>query len=110
MPKDECLARVARTRAFMREESVDALVVTDPVSFYYFTGQKAGAGGAGRPMAFILPLEGAPAVIDWSGPGLFSRLYGRPYPTWVEDRRIYPEVPFTHERVVDWPSAVSREA
>ena len=102
MPKEECIARVSKMRTLMRRDGIDGLVVTDPVSFYYFTGQKAGAGGIGRPMAFVLPLEGEPAVIDWSGPGLFSRLYKRPYPTWVEDRRIYPEVPFTHERVVDW--------
>ena len=102
MPKDECLARVAKARTRMGGEGIDGLVVTDPVSFYYFTGQKAGAGGIGRPMAFILPLEGEPAVVDWSGPGLFARLYGRPYPTWVEDRRIYPEVPFNREPRVDW--------
>jgi Xaa-Pro aminopeptidase len=102
MPKEECLARVARARARMRRDGVDGLVVTDPVSFYYFSGQKAGAGGIGRPMAFILPLEGDPAVVDWSGPGLFARLYRKPYPTWVEDRRIYPEVPFNREPRVDW--------
>lgn len=102
MPREECLARVARARARMRAGGIDGLIVTDAVSFYYFTGQKAGAGGIGRPMAFILPLEGAPAVVDWSGPGMFARLYGRPYPTWVEDRRIYPEVPFNREPRVDW--------
>ncbi len=102
MPKEECLARVARARERMRRDQIDGLVVTDPTTFYYFSGQKATAGGIGRPMAFILPIEGEPAVIDWSGPGLFARLYGRPYPTWVEDRRIYPEVPFSRERRVDW--------
>jgi len=102
MPKEECVARVSKARALMSREGLDGLVVTDPVSFYYFSGQKAGAGGIGRPMAFVLPLEGEPALIDWSGPGLFARLYKRPYPTWVEDRRIYPEVPFTHDRAVDW--------
>lgn len=102
MPKEECLARVAKARELMRRESIDGLVVTDPVSFYYFSGQKAGAGGIGRPMAFILPLEGNPAVVDWAGPALFARLYNRPYPTWVEDRRIYPEVPFNREPRVDW--------
>jgi Xaa-Pro dipeptidase len=102
MPKEECLARVAKVRARMRQDGIDGLVVTDPVSFYYFTGQKASAGGIGRPMAFILPLEGEAAVVDWSGPGLFARLYGRPYPTWVEDRRIYPEVPFNREPRTDW--------
>lgn len=102
MPKEECLARVARARTLMRANGIDGLVVTDPVGFYYFAGQKVSAGGIGRPMAFILPCEGEPAVIDWSGAGLFARLYKRPYPTWVEDRRIYPEVPFNREPRVDW--------
>jgi Xaa-Pro aminopeptidase len=102
MPKEECLARVARAHAAMRERGLDAMIVTDPVSFYYFTGQKVAGGGIGRPNAFILPLDGAPAIVDWSGPGMFARLYGRPYPTWVEDRRIYPEVPFNREPRVDW--------
>ena len=102
MPKDECLARVARARAEMKRQGVDGLVVTDPVSFYYFAGQKATAGGIGRPMAFVLPLEGDPAIIDWSGPGCFARLYAKPYPSWVEDRRIYPEVPFNHDAAADW--------
>lgn len=102
MPKEECLARVAAARALMPAKGINGLVVTDPVGFYYFTGQKISGGGIGRPMAFILPYEGAPAVVDWSGPGLFARLYKRPYPTWVEDRRIYPEVPFNRESQVDW--------
>lgn len=101
-PKDECLARVARLRVEMRKHGLDGLVVTDPVHFYWCTGQKVSGGGIGRPNAFILPLEGEPVVVDWSGPGMFARLYKKPYPTWVEDRRIYPEVPFNHDERVDW--------
>ena len=86
----------------MRNRGVDALLVTDPTSFYYFTGQKIGKEAIGRPSIFLLPLEGDPAVIDWSGPGTFARLYQRPYPTWVADRRIYPESPFTHQEPVEW--------
>lgn len=100
--KDEYLLRVARLRLEMRKAGLDALVVTDPVMFQYCTGQKVIAGGVGRPSFFVLPLEGEPAVVDWSGPGMFARLYRRPYPTWVEDRRIYPEVPFNHDERVDW--------
>ena len=50
-----------------------------------------------RPSIFVLPLDGEPALITWSGPGMFARLYKQPFPSWVEDRRIYPEVPFDSE-------------
>ena len=102
MPKQECLNRVEKARQEMRSRGVDAMLVTDPTSFYYFTGQKIGKEAIGRPSIFLLPLEGDPAVIDWSGPGTFARLYHRPYPTWVADRRIYPESPFTHQEPVEW--------
>ncbi|HEY9279358.1 MAG TPA: Xaa-Pro peptidase family protein [Eoetvoesiella sp.] len=102
MPKEECLARITKVRNEMKSHGLDGLVVTDPTSFYYFTGQKIGKEAIGRPSIFILPLQGEPAVVDWSGPGTFARLYHRPYPTWIEDRRIYPETPFTHEEPTDW--------
>lgn len=102
MPKAECLARISKARAEMTKSGMDGLIVTDPTSFYYFTGQKIGKEAIGRPSIFILPLQGEPAVVDWSGPGTFARLYHRPYPNWVEDRRIYPESPFNHEQNVDW--------
>jgi Xaa-Pro dipeptidase len=102
MPKEECAARMTKARALMRQSGIDGLLVTDPVNFYYFTGQKISISMSGRPAIFLLPLEGEPAVIDWSGPGVFARLYHRPYPNWIEDRRIYPEVPFTRDERVDW--------
>ena len=101
-PVEEYRSRVARARALMRERGMDGLVVTDPTTFYYFSGQSAPAWMKQRPNVFVLPLEGDPAIVTWSGPGMFARLYRRPYPSWVEDRRIYPEVPFTDERRVDW--------
>ena len=86
----------------MNEQGIDGLVVTDPTTFFYFSGQKAPSWMRQRPNVFILPLEGEAAVISWSGPGMFARLYDRPYPSWVEDRRIYPEVPFNTDERVDW--------
>jgi Xaa-Pro aminopeptidase len=100
--QEECSSRAAKVREEMRKAGLDGLVVTDPVSYAYFTGQKAAPGSDGRVVAFILPLEGEPAIIDWSGPGMFARLYRRPYPAAVADRRIYPEVPFNREACVDW--------
>jgi Xaa-Pro aminopeptidase len=102
MPKDECTARMAKARALMRTLGIDGMLVTDPVNFYYFTGQKISVSMSGRPAILVLPLDSAPAVIDWSGPGIFARLYHRPYPNWIEDRRTYPEVPFTLDEQVDW--------
>ncbi len=102
VPAEEYVARTARARALMRVHDMDGLVVTDATSFFYFSGQKAPAWMKQRPNVFILPLEGEPVVITWSGPGMFARLYGRPYPSWVEDRRIYPETPFNTEARVDW--------
>src|SRR5690606_4814127 len=43
-----------------------------------------------------------PAMISWSGPGMFARLYNRDYPSWVQDRHIYPDVPFSSDARVDW--------
>jgi len=100
VPMAEYEARIARARQLMREHGIDGLVVTDPTSFYYFTGQKVTM--VGRPHCFVLPLTGAPALIAWSGPEMFARVYNRPYPSWIEDRRIYPEVPFSEAPTVDW--------
>ena len=102
VPASEYETRIARARALMAERGMDGLVVTEPTTFFYFSGQRAPAWMRQRPAIFILPLEGEPAVISWSGPGMFARLYDRPYPSWVEDRRIYPEVPFNTDERVDW--------
>ena len=102
VPAPEYETRKTRARALMRERGIDGLVVTDPTTFFYFSGQKAPAWMKQRPNVFVLPLEGDAAIVTWSGPGMFARLYGRPYPSWVEDRRIYPEVPFDTEERVDW--------
>ena len=102
VPAQEYETRKTRARALMNEQGIDGLVVTDPTTFFYFSGQKAPSWMRQRPNVFILPLEGEAAVISWSGPGMFARLYDRPYPSWVEDRRIYPEVPFNTDERVDW--------
>src|SRR5690606_31633470 len=94
--------RIKRARGFMKERGIDGLIVTDPVSYGYFTGHKVPAWMKSRPSIFVLPYEGEPALITWSGPGMFARLYNQKFPSWVEDRGIYPEVPFTSEPRVDW--------
>ena len=102
MPQNEHQNRIAQARRLMSEQGVDGLIVTDPVHYTYFTGHKVPAWMKARPSIFILPLKGEPALITWSGPGMFARLYEQPFPSWVEDRRIYPDVPFTDEVRVDW--------
>jgi len=81
---------------------MDGLVVTDPLNYTYFTGHAVPVWMKSRASIFILPLDGEPALISWSGPGMFARLYGREFPSWVEDRRIYPDVPFNSDARVDW--------
>ncbi|MGH7003954.1 MAG: M24 family metallopeptidase, partial [Alphaproteobacteria bacterium] len=102
VPMSEYEMRVGRARQLMREHGVDGLIGTDPSSFYYFSGQKVPIWMLGRPNCFVLPLEGEPALISWSGPEMFARVYNRPYPSWVKDRRIYPEVPFSFDATADW--------
>lgn len=86
----------------MRERGMDGLIVTDAMHYSYFTGHKVASWMRSRPSIFVLPLQGEPALITWSGPDMFARLYKQPFPSWVTDRRIYPEVPFTKEPRVDW--------
>lgn len=101
-PKAEYEHRVAKARAKMRELGVDGLIVTDPLNYSYFTGHSVPVWMKSRASIFILPLDGEPALISWSGPAMFARLYGREFPSWVQDRRIYPDVPFNNEPRVDW--------
>ena len=102
IPREEFESRTRHARRIMRERGIDGLIVTDPISYYYFSGQRAPAALRLRPNIFLLPLDGEPAIVSWSGPEMFARVYNRPFPSWVEDRRIYPEVPFTTEEAVDW--------
>ena len=102
MPPDEYANRVNRARHLMREHGMDGLIVTDTMHYSYFTGHKVAPWMRSRPSIFVLPLEGEPALVTWSGPEMFARLYRQPFPSWVADRRIYPEVPFTGEQRVDW--------
>jgi len=101
-PDDEHLNRVARARHLMSEHGMDGLIVTDPVHYGYFTGHRVPAWMKARPSIFILPLNGAPALITWSGPGMFARLYNQPFPSWVDDRHIYPDVPLSEAPQANW--------
>ena len=101
-PQDEYTNRLTRARHLMRERRIDGLVVTDPVHYTYFSGHKVPTWMKSRPSILVFALDGEPTLINWSGPGMFARLYRQPYPSWIQDRRIYPEVPFNREPKVDW--------
>lgn len=102
VPKAETEARRVKALSLMRERGVDCLLVTDPLNFWYFTGQRIPLWMASRPAMLVLPQSGSPTVVDWSGPSMFARLYKKPSPNHVEDVRIYPEIPRQAERPVDW--------
>jgi Xaa-Pro dipeptidase len=102
VPQGEYTDRVSRARSLMAQHGIDCLLVTDPVSFTYFSGQNAPVRMKLRPSVFVLPLSGDPAIVTWAGPQMFSRVYNRPYPSWVEDRHIYPEMPFNGDASVDY--------
>jgi Xaa-Pro dipeptidase len=102
IPADEYANRVSRARQLMREHGMDGLVVTDATTYSYYTGHKIASSIRSRPSIFVLPLDSEPALITWSGPEMFARVYRQPFPSWVADRRIYPEAPFTREARVDW--------
>jgi len=99
VPREEYGERIGRARMHMSAAGMDGLIVTDPVSFQYFTGEKASAG---RPAAFVLPASGEPALINWSGPDMFARVYRQNRTLVVADRRIYPEVPLNKLASTDW--------
>lgn len=107
MPVQEYPERIAQARRLMTEQGLDGLVVTDPVHYRYFTGHRVPSWMKSRPSIFVLPLTGEPALITWSGPEMFARLYEYPFPSWVEDRRIYPDVPLSSAAQTDWGIAAA---
>lgn len=101
VPDEEYADRVSRARSLMSERDIDALIVTDSITYQYFTGHRA-PGHAGRPSAFVLPRDGDPALISLWVQQMFHELDGLPFPSWVDDRRFYTEFPFDSARPTDW--------
>lgn len=93
VPPEEHTRRLSAARGLMRRHGCDALVVTDPVSYHYFSGHRA-PSHLGRPSLLMLPLEGDPVLITMWVQQFFAQLDGRDFPSWIEDRRFYVEVPF----------------
>ena len=102
VPRAEVEARHKKAQGLMAKAGIDCLMITEPLNFLYFTGQKVPVSMATRPAVFFLPQSGAPTIIDWSGPSMFSRLYKKPPPNYIADARIYPEIPIQDATPVDW--------
>ena len=101
VPDSEYQNRVAKARALMRDNNLTAIITTDSINYYYFSGQKISPSRS-RPSIFLLPVEKDPILITWEMEKMFSSLEGRKFPSWVSDTRFYPEVPFSNEEFNDW--------
>jgi len=81
-PEAEYQLRWQRAQEKMREFGIDALWISDPNNYRYFTGHCSPT--LNRPTFFIIPLEGSPVII--------AATYGAhtaEQMTWVEDIRAY---------------------
>lgn len=96
-PQAEFQARWARAQARMEEEKLDAVFVTERTNYRYFTGSRTiQFNNKQRPMTFVLPRRGSPAMMVY---GLETGLVRDE--TWVEDVRGYVDVPFPPALVAD---------
>lgn len=96
-PQAEFERRWANAQALMDKDGLDAIFVTEKTNYRYFTGsQTIQFNNKQRPMTFILPKRGSPAMIVY---GLEAGLVREE--TWVDDVRSYVDVPFPTDLVVN---------
>ena len=96
-PKEEFDLRWARAQTLMDRENLDAIFITERTNYRYFTGsQTIQFNNKQRPMTFVLPRRGKPAMMVY---GLEVALVHDE--TWVDDVRGYVDVPFPPSLVVD---------
>lgn len=96
-PQLEFESRWARAQQLMEDERLDAIFVTERTNYRYFTGnQTIQFNNKQRPMTFVLPRRGKPAMMVY---GLEVELVRDE--SWVEDVRGYVDVPFPTSLVVD---------
>ena len=84
-PVDEFEARLQRAQARMQTDGMDAIVLTGPQNFRYFSGFNSQFWESPtRPFFLILPREGLPiaAIPTIGGPAMET--------TWVRDVRTWP--------------------
>jgi Xaa-Pro aminopeptidase len=96
-PRQEFETRWVRAQELMNQERLDAIFVTERTNYRYFTGnQTIQFNNKQRPMTFLLPRSGKPAMMVY---GLEIELVRDE--SWVEDVRGYVDVPFPVGLVVD---------
>jgi len=100
-PAEEYIHRIARLRALMAEACIDATIISDPLSYEYFSAHRA-PQHAGRPSILIVPADGQCCLITMGAQQFFAELDGVSLATWVEDLRFYTEFPFSEEDSTDW--------
>ena len=84
-PRDEYVARYARTRQVLEERGMDALFLTGCQNLRYFAGLRDGAWEAPHfYFLVILPAEGEPVLLVSNG---FQHLVEQ---CWIEDVRYWP--------------------
>jgi Xaa-Pro aminopeptidase len=94
--REEFEKRWANAQDLMDKDNLDAIFVTEKTNYRYFTGsQTIQFNNKQRPMTFVLPRRGKPAMIVY---GLEAGLVRDE--TWVEDIRGYVDVPFPADLVV----------
>lgn len=95
--KQEYHERWVRAQELMDRELLDCIFITERTNYRYFTGsQTIQFNNKQRPMTFLLPRRGSPAMIVY---GLETGLVRDE--TWVEDIRPYTDVPFPAMLVVE---------
>jgi Xaa-Pro aminopeptidase len=85
-PDAEFETRMARAQAAMDRRGLDALVLTTPVDFRYFSGLDMQFWESPtRPWFLVAPREGAPVAVvpEIGAPGIEAR-------TWIRDIRTWP--------------------
>lgn len=84
-PRDEYLARYARTQKLLKERRLDALFLTNRQNLRYFAGLRDGAWDAHHfYFLTLLPAEGEPVLFVANG---FNHLVKQ---CWIEDVRYWP--------------------
>ena len=96
LAREEFEKRWANAQELMDKDNLDAIFVTEKTNYRYFTGsQTIQFNNKQRPMTFVLPRRGKPAMMVY---GLEAGLVRDE--TWVEDVRGYVDVPFPADLVV----------
>ncbi|MBI3941569.1 MAG: aminopeptidase P family protein, partial [Chloroflexi bacterium] len=83
-PREEYLARYARTQQVLRAHGIEALFLTQRQNLRYFAGLRDGAWDASHfYFLAILPVEGPPVLLTAKG---FNHIVQQ---CWIEDRRTW---------------------